>query len=285
MNFLRQFGGAVGQWRRHPARVSLANPRCDCTSRRGRHLARLSRGVRGDGLLTGAAAFAPGRCASASGLRRPRPRMTKCRPRCGTLCPHHRLGDSDGPLTGLRVVELASIAPARCARCCWPIWCECSHRPHRTSGLACHGHQVRRLGPQPALGAGHQAKRGRDAALRLIDRADVLIEAGARRGRAAGLGRGCLARNPGLVFGRMTGFADRPLPRRRHDLNYIALTGALHAIVWCGGQDKPVPPLNLVATMRRRALPGVRLLAAIFERGRSGQGRWWTRRWSMVRRH
>jgi alpha-methylacyl-CoA racemase len=115
---------------------------------------------------------------------------------------------------------------------------------------------------------------GRDAALRLIDRADVLIE-GWRPGVAERLGLGpevCLARNPGLVFGRMTGFGQTgPLAQAAgHDLNYIALTGALHAI---GGADKPVPPLNLVGDYGGGGmLLAFGLMAALFERSRSGQG-------------
>jgi alpha-methylacyl-CoA racemase len=90
--------------------------------------------------------------------------------------------------------------------------------------------------------------RAADAVLRLIERADVLIE-GFRPGVTEKLGLGpaeCHARNPRLVYGRMTGFGQSgPLADAAgHDLNYIALTGALHAIGPAGG--KPVPPLNLV---------------------------------------
>ena len=116
---------------------------------------------------------------------------------------------------------------------------------------------------------------GRDAALRLIARADVLLE-GLRPGVTERLGLGpadCLARNPGLVYGRMTGFGQTgPLAAAAgHDLNYIALTGALHAIGASGG--KPVPPLNLVGDYGGGALfLAFGVMSALFERQRSGRG-------------
>jgi alpha-methylacyl-CoA racemase len=183
-----------------------------------------------------------------------------------------------GPLTGLRVIELASIGPGPlCAMLLADLGAEVI-RIDRTepSGLGVpmdvkfevSGRNRRSVAldiKQPA---------GRDAALRLIDRADVLIE-GFRPGVAERLGLGpeaCQARNPGLVFGRMTGFGQTgPLSQAAgHDLNYIALTGALHAI---GGKDKPVPPLNLVGDYGGGALYlAFGILAAVFERSRSGQG-------------
>jgi alpha-methylacyl-CoA racemase len=116
---------------------------------------------------------------------------------------------------------------------------------------------------------------GRDAALRLITRADILIE-GWRPGVAERLGLGpedCASRNPGLIYGRMTGYGqDGPLSQAAgHDINYIALAGALHAIGAAGG--KPVPPLNLVGDYGGGALYlAFGLMAALFERQRSGRG-------------
>jgi alpha-methylacyl-CoA racemase len=118
-----------------------------------------------------------------------------------------------------------------------------------------------------------KADAGREATLRLIARADVLIE-GWRPGVAERLGLGpadCQARNPGLVYGRMTGFGQTgPLANAAgHDINYIALSGALHAI----GGDAPVPPLNLVGDYGGGALYlAFGLMAALFERQRSGRG-------------
>ena len=191
-----------------------------------------------------------------------------------------------GPLTGLHVVELASIGPGpMCAMLLADLGAEVL-RIDRTepSGLGVPmdtrfdvtGRNRRSVAldiKQPA---------GRDAALRLIDRADLLIE-GFRPGVAERLGLGpevCRARNPGLVYGRMTGFGQTgPLAQAAgHDLNYIALTGALHAIGSGGaeggaGGGKPVPPLNLVGDYGGGALYlAFGLLAAVFERSRSGQG-------------
>jgi alpha-methylacyl-CoA racemase len=111
--------------------------------------------------------------------------------------------------------------------------------------------------------------------LRLIAGADLLIE-GFRPGVAERLGLGpsdCHALNPGLVYGRMTGFGQSgPMAQAAgHDLNYIALTGALHAIGPAGG--KPVPPLNLVGDYGGGALYlALGLLAALHERKTSGRG-------------
>ncbi len=116
---------------------------------------------------------------------------------------------------------------------------------------------------------------GREAVLRLVDRADVLIE-GFRPGVTEKLGLGpaeCQARNPRLVYGRMTGFGQSgPLAQAAgHDLNYIALSGALHAIGPAGG--RPVPPLNLVGDYGGGALYlAFGVLAALHERQRSGRG-------------
>ena len=165
-----------------------------------------------------------------------------------------------GPLAGLRVVELASIGPG----------------PMCGMLLADQGAEVLRIDRTEPSGLGLpvdtrfdvtgrsrrsialdlKSPAGRDAALRLVDRADVLIE-GWRPGVAERLGLGpgdCHARNPGLVYGRMTGFGQTgPLAQAAgHDLNYIALTGALHAIGTGasagGGAGKPIPRSTWWAT-------------------------------------
>lgn len=116
---------------------------------------------------------------------------------------------------------------------------------------------------------------GRQALLRLVDGADVLVE-GLRPGVTESLGLGpveCHARNPRLVYGRMTGFGQTgPLAAcAGHDLNYIALTGALHALGPAGG--RPQPPLNLVGDYGGGALyMAFGIMAALFERQRSGRG-------------
>jgi alpha-methylacyl-CoA racemase len=117
--------------------------------------------------------------------------------------------------------------------------------------------------------------RGREIALRLIERADVLIE-GFRPGVTERLGLGpevCLERNPRLVYGRMTGFGqDGVLSQAAgHDLNYIALSGALDAIGPRNGP--PVPPLNLIGDYGGGALYlAMGVLAALVERQQSGRG-------------
>ncbi len=117
--------------------------------------------------------------------------------------------------------------------------------------------------------------RGQHIALRLIERSDALIE-GFRPGVMERLGLGpqpCLARNGKLVYGRMTGWGqDGPWAQAAgHDINYIALAGALFAIGE-HGRD-PVPPLNLVGDFGGGALYlCIGVLAALLEASRSGQG-------------
>ncbi len=116
---------------------------------------------------------------------------------------------------------------------------------------------------------------GAATALGLVERADVLTE-GFRPGVMERLGLGpdeCLSRNPRLVYGRMTGWGqDGPLARAAgHDINYIALAGALHGIGRRG--EPPVPPLNLVGDFGGGGmLLVVGVLAALVERQVSGEG-------------
>ena len=184
-----------------------------------------------------------------------------------------------GPLQGLRVVELASIGPGpMCAMLLADLGADVVRVDRlEPSGLGVpmaprfdvHGRNRR------SVAIDLKAAAGRDAVLRLVERADVLIE-GFRPGVAERLGLGpaeCQARNPRLVYGRMTGFGQSgPLAQAAgHDLNYIALTGALHAIGPAGGA--PVPPLNLVGDYGGGALYlAFGLLAAIYERQSSGRG-------------
>jgi alpha-methylacyl-CoA racemase len=116
---------------------------------------------------------------------------------------------------------------------------------------------------------------GVDVALALAQRADAVIE-GFRPGVMERLGLGpdtLLERNPKLVYGRMTGWGqDGPLAARAgHDINYIALSGALHAIGRVGGE--PVPPLNLVGDFGGGGmLLAFGIACALFEARRSGKG-------------
>ena len=118
-------------------------------------------------------------------------------------------------------------------------------------------------------------KKDSAAALELVSKADALIE-GMRPGVMERLGLGpdaALRDNPKLVYGRMTGWGqDGPLaPRAGHDINYIALTGVLHAIGRKG--EAPVPPLNLVGDFGGGGmLLGFGVACALIEAARSGKG-------------
>ncbi|MCW2621589.1 MAG: L-carnitine dehydratase/bile acid-inducible protein [Frankiales bacterium] len=181
-----------------------------------------------------------------------------------------------GPLSGVRVLELSSPGPG----------------PHACMLLAEMGADVLRLdrigGAQITVPAEHDLLHrsrpcaavdlkhpsGLATALQLVDRADVLVE-GLRPGVVERLGLGpdvCTTRNPRLVFARMTGWGQTgPLAGTvGHDINYLALSGALHAV---GPADHPVPPLNLVADFGGGSLYlVVGVLAALLERVTSGRG-------------
>jgi alpha-methylacyl-CoA racemase len=177
-----------------------------------------------------------------------------------------------GPLAGYRIVEFAGIGPG----------------PFACMMLADMGAEVvtlDRIGAKKNLKG--VAVRGRKVVeldlkdkaaiaqvLDLLASADALIE-GFRPGVMERLGLGpdvVLARNPRLVYGRMTGWGqDGPLANAAgHDINYIAITGALASI---GPKEKPVPPLNLVGDFGGGALyVVVGVLAALLEASKSGKG-------------
>jgi len=182
-----------------------------------------------------------------------------------------------GPLTGIRVVEMAAIGPVPLAGMLLSDLGADIIRIDRTKGGSS-------LGDNPAdiTGRGRRSiaidlkqPAGIEAVLRLVDWADVLLE-GFRPGVMEKNGLGpdvCLARNPRLIYGRMTGWGqDGPLAHAAgHDINYIAITGALAAIG--RRQGGPVPPLNLLGDYgggTMYLLVGV--LAALVERNASGKG-------------
>jgi len=184
-----------------------------------------------------------------------------------------------GPLHGLRVIELASIGPGPMACMLLADLGADVVRIDRLQpsglGLALRPeHDVNGRGRRSAA-LDLKSPAGRDAVLRLVATADVLVE-GFRPGVTEGLGLGpaaCQAVNPGLVYGRMTGYGQTgPLAGAAgHDINYIALTGVLHAIGPTGGA--PVPPLNLVGDYGGGALYlAFGVMAALYERQRSGLG-------------
>jgi alpha-methylacyl-CoA racemase len=184
-----------------------------------------------------------------------------------------------GPLQGLRVIELASIGPGPMA--CM-LLADLGADVVRIDRLTPNGlglamqprHDVNGRGRR-SLALDLKSPAGRDAVLRLIATADVLVE-GFRPGVTESLGLGpadCQARNPRLVYGRMTGYGQTgPLAGAAgHDINYIALTGVLHAVGPAGGA--PLPPLNLVGDYGGGALYlAFGVMAALYERQRSGLG-------------
>lgn len=184
-----------------------------------------------------------------------------------------------GPLAGLTVVELAGIGPA----------------PMTAMMLGDMGAdvvRVERLQPAPldnlvdrkyavqnrnrrSIALDLRRPEGVDAVLRLVEKADALIEP-FRPGVAERLGVGpevCKARNKRLVYGRMTGWGQEgPLAQSAgHDINYIALTGALHCIGRKG--ERPVPPLNLLGDYGGGGmLLAFGMLCGLIEAMKSGQG-------------
>ena len=184
-----------------------------------------------------------------------------------------------GPLHNLRILELASIGPGpMCAMLLADLGADVVRIDRTESsglGVAMQTRFNVNGRNRRSVALDLKSPAGRDAVLRLVATADMLIE-GFRPGVAERLGLGpadCHARNPALIYGRMTGFGQTgPLSSAAgHDLNYIALTGALHAIGPAGGA--PVPPLNLVGDYGGGALYlALGLLAALHERKSSGLG-------------
>ena len=181
-----------------------------------------------------------------------------------------------GPLDGLKVIELAGIGPS----------------PYACMLLADFGADVLRIErgdvdadqeptwdlvnrSRPSVAVDLKSDAGRELILELCEQADVLIE-GFRPGVTERLGLGPLdvaTRNPTLVYGRMTGYGqDGPLAQRAgHDINYIAVSGAL----WPMGRrgERPVPPLNLVGDFGGGSMFLVfGVLAAVLSARATGEG-------------
>jgi alpha-methylacyl-CoA racemase len=182
-----------------------------------------------------------------------------------------------GPLEGVKVIEIASLAPA-------PFGCmilaDLGADVLRVDRAERCGPDARR--PADPLSRGRRSMglnlkdpAGVELLLKLAEDADVLVE-GFRPGVAERLGFGpdtCAQRNPRLVFARMTGWGqDGPLaPTAGHDIDYIAISGALSPIGRAGGA--PVPPVNFVGDFGGGGmLMALGVLAALVERARSGQG-------------
>jgi alpha-methylacyl-CoA racemase len=184
-----------------------------------------------------------------------------------------------GPLAGVKIIEIAGIGPG----------------PFAAMMLADMGAEVLRIDraqnvpaspPEGAsfdllnrgrrsIGIDLKQEQGVETVLRLAERADALLE-GFRPGVMERLGLGpevCLARNPRLVYGRMTGWGQEgPIAQAAgHDINYIALAGVLHHLGRAG--EKPLPPLNLVGDFGGGGmLLAFGVVCALVERQRSGKG-------------
>jgi alpha-methylacyl-CoA racemase len=187
-----------------------------------------------------------------------------------------------GPLDGVRIVELAGIGPAPF---CAMLLSDMGAEVIRVDRAANAGRDIGREGEDPRFGLLQRGRRNIavdlknpaaiDAVLRLIDQADGLIE-GFRPGVMERLGLApelCLERNPKLVYGRMTGWGqDGPIAHTAgHDINYIALSGALYSIGEAGGP--PVPPLNLIGDFGGGALYlAMGVLAGIISARGTGKG-------------
>lgn len=182
-----------------------------------------------------------------------------------------------GPLSGLRVVELAGLAPGPFA---CTVLADLGADVIRVD-RAKPGNDVLMFDNDPlrrsrrSIGVDTKSPEGVELVLKLVEGADVLVE-GFRPGVTERMGLGpadCHARNPRLVYGRITGWGqDGPLAQRAgHDINYVGLSGALDMIGREG--ERPVPPLNLVADFGGGGmLLAMGILAALFERASSGRG-------------
>jgi len=179
-----------------------------------------------------------------------------------------------GPLHGIRVLEIAGIGPGPfCAMLLADLGADVL-RIERGDGPAGSRQDVP-LRNRRSLALDLKRPEAVQAVLRMAETSDALIE-GFRPGVMERLGLGpdvVRGRNARLVYGRMTGWGqDGPLaPRAGHDINYIAITGALHAMGRAG--EAPAPPLNLVGDYGGGGmLLAFGLLAALVERERSGEG-------------
>ena len=178
-----------------------------------------------------------------------------------------------GPLSGTKIIELAGIGPGPfCGMLLSDMGAEVIRvdRPgggNRAKDVLTRGRK--------SIAVDLKSEGGREAVLKLCESSDALFE-GFRPGVTERLGLGpdeCLARNEKLVYGRMTGWGqDGPMAQAAgHDINYISLIGALHAIGEPGG--KPVPPLNLVGDFGGGGMVlALGLVCAMLEAQKSGKG-------------
>jgi alpha-methylacyl-CoA racemase len=181
-----------------------------------------------------------------------------------------------GPLVGITMLELGGIGPLPLLSM---LFADLGARVIRVDPVT---PSMSRIASRLWIFRGHesltldlQQAAGREVLLELVDRADILVE-GYRAGVTERLGVGpdeCLARNPRLIYGRMTGWGSSgPLADKGgHDLNYLSITGALQAM---GPNDLPPPvPLNLIGDFGGGGMMlAMGVLAALHEREQSGRG-------------
>jgi alpha-methylacyl-CoA racemase len=184
-----------------------------------------------------------------------------------------------GPLRGFRIVEIAGIGPAPM---CAMLLADLGAEVLRVERMQASGLGIDKPARFEIMNRSRHAvaidlknKQGVETVLRLVAEADAFIE-GFRPGVTERLGIGpdaCLARNKRLVYGRMTGWGQSGTLAQAagHDLNYIALTGVLHAIGRAGA--KPTPPLNLIGDFGGGALYlALGIACGLLEAQRSGKG-------------
>lgn len=180
-----------------------------------------------------------------------------------------------GPLQGTRVIELAGIGPGPfCGMMLADMGAEVIRVDRITGKSSFQANDVLTRGRR-SIAIDLKSSDGREVILRLCEEADAIFE-GFRPGVTERLGIGpedCMARNSRLVYGRMTGWGqDGPMAQAAgHDINYIALAGALHGIGRKG--ERPVPPLNLVGDFGGGGmLLAFGLVCAMLETQKSGTG-------------
>jgi alpha-methylacyl-CoA racemase len=178
-----------------------------------------------------------------------------------------------GPLSGLKILEFAGIGPGPfCGMLLSDLGADVVRIDRKGAGTS--GPENVPYRGRRSVGLDLKSPPALETCLRLMQGADALLE-GFRPGVMERLGLGpdvALARNPKLVYGRMTGWGQHgPYAHAAgHDLNYIAISGALHAI---GPEDKPTPPLNLVGDYGGGALyMAMGLLAGVIHARESGRG-------------
>jgi alpha-methylacyl-CoA racemase len=181
-----------------------------------------------------------------------------------------------GPLTGLKIIEMAGMGPAPfCGMLLADLGAEVITVGRKSARTDTPAAQVLSERGKRTIALNLKTAEGVEAVLKLCEDADGLFE-GFRPGVMEKLGLGpeqCMARNPKLVFGRMTGWGQTgPLAQAAgHDINYISLSGALHGLGRRG--EKPLPPSNLVGDFGGGAMYlAFGLMCAVHEAGQSGKG-------------